>query len=90
MPKSDPLADRFARAASAKPKPAGAQRADDSSNFTVALSNAQRRELRIWALDHRTEASSVIRSLLAEMAEDPALEARVAARCAAAKAAGRR
>jgi hypothetical protein len=89
MPKSDPLAQRFARAAAAKPKPSGAEPAGGSSNFTVALSDAQRRQLRIWAIDHRTEASSVIRSLLAEMAEDPALEARVAARCAAAKAAGR-
>lgn len=71
-----------------KPAPAGGDlgRGAEFTNFTVALERSQHRELRVWALDHRTEASAVIRALLAELAESPELAAKVAARVAAAKA----
>lgn len=87
---SDPMAARFARAAGAKPKPTPAGgdlgRGAEFTNFTVALERAQHRELRVWALDHRTEASAVVRALLAELEASPELAAKVAARVAAAKA----
>ena len=94
MPESrkpaDSMAARFARAAGAKPKPAPAGgdlgRGAEFTNFTVALERAQHRELRIWALDHRTEASAVVRALLAELEASPELAAKIAARVAAAKA----
>jgi hypothetical protein len=84
------MAARFARAAGAKPKPTPAGgdlgRGAEFTNFTVALERAQHRELRVWALDHRTEASAVVRALLAELEASPELAAKVAARVAAAKA----
>lgn len=92
MPES--IGDRMARAAQgakgsgAKPKPTAGDlgRGAEFTNFTVALSRTQHRELRIWALDQRTEASAVMRALLAELSESPELAAKVAARVAAAKA----
>ena len=83
---SDPMAARFARAAGAKPKPTPAGgdlgRGAEFTNFTVALERAQHRTLRIYALDCRCAAGDVIRALLAELAESPELESRIAARVA--------
>ena len=94
MPES--IGERMARAAQGakgsgtkpEPAPAGGDlgRGAEFTNFTVALERAQHRELRLWALDHRTEASAVVRALLAELAASPELAAKVAGRVAAAKA----
>ena len=88
MPES--IGDRMARAAKGakgsepKPAPTGGDlgRGAEFTNFTVALERAQHRTLRIYALDCRCAAGDVIRALLAELAESPELESRIAARVA--------
>ena len=71
-----------------KPAPAGGDlgRGAEFTNFTLALNTGQLRALKIFAIDHRTEAASVVRALLAELESDAALAAKVGTRCAEAKA----